>query len=110
MVAEVHCQGGRAPPGAETNKAMDIDVLRPRVDSIAIEVTSRCNLRCSYCHKADAVFEALPASNMDMTDEMIRGLYASCKEAGIRHVALAVGGETTFATNWEQRIADFLDD
>jgi MoaA/NifB/PqqE/SkfB family radical SAM enzyme len=87
-----------------------IDLLRSRVQSIVIEVTSKCNLRCSYCHKADDVLEALPGSNADMTDEMIDGLYRYCKEAGIRSVMLSLGGETTMHPGWHRRVVQFLDD
>jgi MoaA/NifB/PqqE/SkfB family radical SAM enzyme len=89
---------------------MDVDLLRPRISSVAIEVSSRCNLRCVYCHKADDVLEAHPAANMDMTDAMVRQLYRSCKAAGIRQVTLSVGGETTVVAEWYARLAEFLDD
>src|SRR5712691_1252524 len=88
----------------------DVDLLRARVQSVAIEVTSKCNLRCVYCHKADDVLEAMPGANDDMTDEMIGDLYRYCKEAGIRNVTLSVGGETTMFAGWHKRIAQFLDD
>lgn len=87
-----------------------VDLLRPRLQSIAIEVTSKCNLRCAYCHKADAFLEAQPGANDDMTDEMIAELYRYCKAAGINAVTLSVGGETTMAAGWHRRIAQFLDD
>ena len=87
-----------------------LDLLRARVHSVAIEVTSKCNLRCSYCHKADDVLEALPGANDDMTDQMIGDLYAYCKKAGIKSVTLSVGGETTMFQGWQQRIARFLND
>ena len=87
-----------------------VDLLRARVQSVAIEVTAKCNLRCSYCHKADSVLEAMPGANDDMSDEMIATLYRYCKEAGIRTVALSLGGETTMHDGWQHRIAQFLDD
>lgn len=87
-----------------------MDVLRARAESIAIEVTSKCNLRCSYCHKSDEVHEALPASNADLADETIDRLYEECKRAGIRNVMLSVGGETTSSPEWYRRVAQFLDD
>jgi molybdenum cofactor biosynthesis enzyme MoaA len=89
---------------------MQADILRARPDSICIEVTSKCNLRCSYCHKSDEVREALPASNADLTDDLIERLYRYCKEAGVRHVSLSAGGETTMSAGWQQRIAQFLED
>jgi molybdenum cofactor biosynthesis enzyme MoaA len=87
-----------------------VDLLRSRLESIAIEVTSKCNLRCAYCHKADPALEAQPGANDDMTDEMIAELYRYCKEAGIKNVTLSVGGETTMTAGWHRRIAQFLDD
>jgi len=87
-----------------------IDLLRARVESIAIEVTSKCNLRCAYCHKADPELEALPGANEDMSDATIAALYRHCKAAGIRSVSLSVGGETTMAAGWHRRITQFLDD
>jgi MoaA/NifB/PqqE/SkfB family radical SAM enzyme len=87
-----------------------VDLLRARLNSLAIEVTSKCNLRCSYCHKADDVLEAMPGANDDMSDEMIGDLYRYCKETGIRNVTLSLGGETTMFSGWHKRIAQFLDD
>lgn len=86
------------------------DLTRSRVESLAIEVTSKCNLRCAYCHKADPVLEALPGANEDMSDAAIAALYQHCKAAGIRSVSLSVGGETTMSAGWYERIAQFLDD
>lgn len=88
----------------------EADVLRARPHSIAIDVTSKCNLRCSYCHKSDEVYEALPASNADMADEIIDRLYGECKEAGIKFVSLSCAGETTMSPEWHKRVMRFLDD
>ena len=86
------------------------DLLRSRLESIAIEVTSKCNLRCAYYHKANPFLEAQPGANDGMTDEMIAELYRYCKEAGIKAVTLSVGGETAMTDGWHRRIAQFLDD
>ena len=97
-------------PNRHFHVSNNIDLLRARPQSIAIEVTSRCNLRCCYCHKADPVLEADPEANADMSDEMIAGLYRYCKAEGVRNVTLSVGGETTMVAGWHKRIAQFLDD
>lgn len=87
-----------------------VDLFGARLESISIEVTSKCNLRCAYCSKADPVHEASPDANADMTDEMIAELYRSCKAAGIRSVSLSGVGETTMMPGWHARISQFLDD
>jgi len=88
----------------------DVDVLRPRTRDIAIEVTSKCNLRCAYCYKADAEHEALPGANENMSDAIISALYRYCKEAGINSVCLSVVGETTMHKEWHTRVKQFLED
>ncbi len=87
-----------------------VDILRARVRAVAIEVTSKCNLRCTYCYKADDLMEALPGANEDMSDEMIRGLYRYCRDSGIRRVVLSAVGETTMTAGWQHRIAQFIED
>jgi MoaA/NifB/PqqE/SkfB family radical SAM enzyme len=88
----------------------DVDLLRPRPRDVAIEVTSKCNLRCAYCYKADEIHEALPGANEDMSDAMISALYHYCKEAGIDNVCLSVVGETTMHKGWHARVKQFLED
>jgi MoaA/NifB/PqqE/SkfB family radical SAM enzyme len=87
-----------------------VDLLNPRIASICIEVSGRCNLRCVYCHKADPVLEALPGANDDMTDEQIDQLYEFCKVQKIRAVSLSLGGETTVVQGWYKKIDRFLED
>ena len=48
-----------------------VDLLRARLHSVAIEVTSKCNLRCTYCHKADDVLEAMPGGIAASSDNDI---------------------------------------
>lgn len=88
----------------------NVDVLRSRPHSITIGVTGKCNLRCCYCHKSDEVFEALPGSNADLADNAIDRIYRYCKDAGVKHVTLSAGGETTMFSGWHRRLALFVDD
>jgi MoaA/NifB/PqqE/SkfB family radical SAM enzyme len=87
-----------------------VDPLRARADSVCIEVTNKCNLRCSYCPKSDDLYEALPGNNTDMSDQAIGRLYHYCKTHGIRNVSLSGVGETAMLAGWHKRLAQFLDD
>jgi sulfatase maturation enzyme AslB (radical SAM superfamily) len=87
-----------------------VDLLQSHPEAISIEVTSKCNLRCAYCHKADPILEAQPGANEDMTDKMIADLYRYCKEVGIKLISLSLGGETTITAGWHRRITQFLSD
>jgi MoaA/NifB/PqqE/SkfB family radical SAM enzyme len=87
-----------------------VDPLRARADSVCIEVTNKCNLRCSYCPKSDDLYEALPGNNTDMSDDTIGRLYQYCKTHGIRNVSLSGVGETAMVAGWQKRLAQFLDD
>jgi MoaA/NifB/PqqE/SkfB family radical SAM enzyme len=88
----------------------NVGVLKARPHSVAIGVTGKCNLRCSYCHKSDAVFEARPAANADLSDDVIGRLFRYCKDNGVKHVTLSAGGETTMFPGWHERLTCFLDD
>lgn len=87
-----------------------VDVLQARPQTIAIEITSKCNLRCSYCDKSDPILEALPGANADMSDDVISSVYYYCKDVGIKSVSLSGIGETTMTKGWYTRITKFLDD
>lgn len=94
------------PPAVRTPP----DLLRSNIRSVIIEVTSKCNLRCTYCYKADPAFDALPFVNTDLSDDALRYLYEYCKANGIREVSLSGVGETAIANGWHRRLSPFLDD
>lgn len=87
-----------------------VDVQRARPHTVCIEITNKCNLRCSYCAKSNDRLEAEPWNNIDMSDDAIRALYRYCKEAGVRHVSLSGVGETAMVAGWHRKVASFLDD
>lgn len=87
-----------------------VDLLAPELDTLGIEVTSKCNLRCAYCAKADDIYESIASNNGDMTDEMIGELYLFCKKEGIINISLSGVGETALTAGWHKRLSIFLDD
>jgi MoaA/NifB/PqqE/SkfB family radical SAM enzyme len=86
------------------------DLLRSKVQGLIIEVTSKCNLRCTYCTKAYKPYDDLPFVNTDLTDESLRNLHEFCVRNSVKDVALSGIGETAMFEGWGTRIAMFLDD
>jgi MoaA/NifB/PqqE/SkfB family radical SAM enzyme len=72
--------------------------------------TSGCNLRCTYCSKADRAYDALPFVNTHLSDALLAKLYAFCKANGVREVSFSGVGETAQFEGWADRLAAFLDD
>jgi MoaA/NifB/PqqE/SkfB family radical SAM enzyme len=89
---------------------LEKDLLRGRPDTVAIEVTSKCNLRCHYCPKADPGFDTLPHVNTDMSDEILDALYHFCKTHGTKFITLSGTGETAMTRGWHLRLRKFLND
>jgi MoaA/NifB/PqqE/SkfB family radical SAM enzyme len=76
------------------------------IREIALDLTSRCNLRCTYC----AV--SLPTyAGQDMDPEIIEavtaGIIALSRHNDVRHVILNGHGETTILPNWVQVASRF---
>ena len=69
-------------------------------DTIYVELTSRCNLRCLYCKKSLPGNDAVPGRNVDMTEDTIERTLKLIKDAGFKHVSLSGTGETTHMKNW----------
>jgi MoaA/NifB/PqqE/SkfB family radical SAM enzyme len=86
------------------------DLLSARPQVLIIEVTSKCNLRCAYCPKSDADYDAQPYVNRDLSDAALRRLYEDAKALGIAQITISGVGETAMFSGWHERLADFLDD
>jgi radical SAM protein with 4Fe4S-binding SPASM domain len=67
-------------------------VERPHVSSVAIELTTRCNLRCAHCYNADhgAVVDAAPA-------KVVARIARLCDAVTLEHATLT-GGEPLLFT------------
>lgn len=86
------------------------DLLRSNIHGVIIEVTSECNLRCTYCAKAHPAYDELPFVNTNLADDTLFALYDFCKAKGIKSVTLSGVGETAMREGWEKRLSRFLDD
>jgi len=113
---DAHSCAGAAPTrnhpaeAAKIQQGIEKDLLKGRPDTVIIEVTSKCNLRCHYCPKADPLVDSLPHVNTDMSDAMLDTLYAFCKSHGTKDVTLSGVGETAMHAGWHRRLGKFLDD
>ena len=88
----------------------DSPMVNAKISTLIIEVTSKCNLRCTYCIKADKTYDDFPFVNTDLTDDRLAELYAFCKANDIRSVSLSGIGETAQFEGWADRLTPFLDD
>lgn len=68
-----------------------------RPQTVHILLTSRCNLRCSYCNISGQ--HADPATLRDMAPQTLDKILTLLENAGIRQICLS-GGEVTFMNNW----------
>ena len=71
----------------------------PIPDDMKIEVTSRCNLRCSFCAVKDKKRE-----QGDMEDKTLRVLLDACKYLGVKEVGLFLLGESLLRDDLEYYI------
>ena len=81
-----------------------IDLLAPITDSITIDYSTKCNLRCTYCHTGSPEYEIV-----DMTPQMVSDIYDYCVEEHVGMVCTSGNGETTMFTGWQNDLAQFLD-
>jgi protein O-GlcNAc transferase len=85
---------------AYDNAAFPESWLSAYPQSLMIEYTSRCNLRCKYCPKSNPGEDQVPGRNMDMVDETIDSVIALIKQYPYQELLLAGTGESTFHPNW----------
>jgi len=74
-----------------------LDLTRsPRTEKVWLEVTSRCNLRCTYCHLSH---DDVPEVDLDLRniDRFIAGL----KSRGAKELIFNGRGENTFLAGWQ---------
>jgi MoaA/NifB/PqqE/SkfB family radical SAM enzyme len=70
------------------------------VRSIVLEITSKCNLRCTFCTKSELGNESLPGRDMDMPPEVIEKTLAFLQSEKVPSILLVGIGEPTFRKDW----------
>lgn len=79
-----------------------------QLDFMLIELTSRCNLRCSYCPKGQPGNDLVPGRDQDMDLEVFEATRRLVEKYRPGSLLLAGTGETTFAKNWTELCRPFL--
>jgi MoaA/NifB/PqqE/SkfB family radical SAM enzyme len=64
---------------------------------LLVEFTSRCNLRCVYCHKS----QPDSGNGIDLPDEVLEKIVAYAVSNPASHVCVNGNGETTLRKNWD---------
>jgi len=84
-----------------------LDSMKP-MEILMVELTSRCNLRCSYCSKNQPGNDNIPGRNEDMKFAIIDRIVDFVKEYRPRSILLTGTGETTFLKEWVDICTNFL--
>jgi radical SAM protein with 4Fe4S-binding SPASM domain len=81
--------------------------LRPihPLSSISLQLTSRCDLRCSYCTQGTDLAEC----NTEMSSELFRGVREFASKHCVPSVNLGFFGETIARRDWTQRVRELMD-
>ena len=91
--------------GASSGQLDLLSFARPR--QLMIEMTSRCNLRCVYCPKADPAYNQLPGRDEDMAPDWRQRALDLVRETAPQQVMLSGTGETTFMQDWMEAVRPF---
>jgi MoaA/NifB/PqqE/SkfB family radical SAM enzyme len=67
---------------------------------IAVEWTSRCNLRCLYCQKSGKEWNAIPGRDQDLDEELLDRMLTGLKAYPAKQLEISGIGETTFRKDW----------
>lgn len=76
--------------------------LQAYPQSLMIEYTSRCNLRCKYCSKSNPGDDQIPGRNMDMTPQTVDAVIELIQASSYTELLLAGTGESTFHPHWRE--------
>lgn len=79
-------------------------------DTMIVEVTSRCNLRCIFCPKSIAGNDKIPGRDMDMPVDLIDKTLELMHQIRPHAVAMVGVGELTFRKDWLSIADRFFND
>ena len=79
-------------------------VFRP--EFLLIEMTSRCNLRCRYCQKAEDAWNAMPGRDQDLPDAIKVKVGETLAAIPFGMIQLTGVGEFTYRDDWVQSLRE----
>jgi len=86
-----------------------VDLLQSvRFNTLIVEITSRCNLRCIFCPKAIKDNEKVPGRDIDMDDSTLASTLRFARQASPAIASLVGVGETTFREDWKEVCQHFF--
>jgi molybdenum cofactor biosynthesis enzyme MoaA len=82
-----------------------LDALGARTTrSVNLELTSNCNLRCTYCPVSQPDY-----AGKDMGPELVDRMFAELRTRKVEMVCLNGHGETTMLPGWQQKVGGFVE-
>lgn len=90
------------PQALATLPPVDPAWLQARARGLMVEYTSRCNLRCRYCSKANPGDDQIPGRDMDMQPQTLQQTLDFIASQRLGELLLAGTGESTFHRDWVQ--------
>ena len=78
-----------------------VDLLSPlKIKNLVIEITSKCNLRCTICAKSEKDNDKIPGRDMDMPPIVIEKTVSFVEDEKIQSISLVGYGEPTLRSDW----------
>ena len=82
-------------------KNYSVDLQSPlTISNLVLEITSKCNLRCTFCPKSEKDNDSIPGRDMDMPPSVIEETISFLNAENIKSISLVGVGEPTFRKDW----------
>lgn len=91
-------------------KNYSVDLQSPlTINNLVVEISSRCNLRCTICPKSEKDHDKIPGRDMDMPPGIIEKTLSFVKAQKVPHISFIGVGEPTFRNDWREVFDHFYE-